>query len=136
MEDLAVYASGDAAAACSGVHPHPVDAHVPADAGSVEAEETSDRGRDNVDASDSDNFDDSGDEDWTPSSQASTPPPPNVEKSESMYHNIRPYIPEEFRDDPLYAKPSVQENLDAKAAKQARRAHRAAMAVAAKKNWI
>ncbi|ETP40722.1 hypothetical protein F442_11999 [Phytophthora nicotianae P10297] len=48
------------------------------------------------------------------------PPPPNVEKSQTMYHNIRPYVPEEFRDDPLYAKPSAQDHLDAKAAKQAR----------------
>ncbi|ETP25521.1 hypothetical protein F441_01599 [Phytophthora nicotianae CJ01A1] len=62
------------------------------------------------------------------------PPPPNVEKSQTMYHNIRPYVPEEFRDDPLYAKPSAQDHLDAKAAKQTRRDHRAAMVVAAKAN--
>ncbi|KAG6612634.1 uncharacterized protein IUM83_03242 [Phytophthora cinnamomi] len=62
------------------------------------------------------------------------PPPPNVEKSESMFHNIRPYVPEEFRNNPLYAKPSVQEGLDAKAAKQTRRAHRAATAVTTKEN--
>eukprot|EP00644_Phytophthora_capsici_P005656 jgi/Phyca11/98309/e_gw1.2.1262.1 len=49
------------------------------------------------------------------------PPPPNLEKSQTMYHNIRPYVPEEFRDDPLYSKPSEQDHLDAKAAKQARR---------------
>ncbi|ETP00337.1 hypothetical protein F441_22244 [Phytophthora nicotianae CJ01A1] len=52
--------------------------------------------------------------------EALAPPPPNVEKSQTMYHNIRPYVPEEFRDDPLYAKPSAQDHLDAKAAKQAR----------------
>eukprot|EP00644_Phytophthora_capsici_P019501 jgi/Phyca11/133619/e_gw1.589.2.1 len=63
-----------------------------------------------------------------------TPPPLNVEKSHTMYHSIRPYVPEEFRNDPIYAKPSEEEGLDAKAAKQARRAHRAAMAVAAKTN--
>ncbi|ETI45069.1 hypothetical protein F443_10278 [Phytophthora nicotianae P1569] len=62
------------------------------------------------------------------------PPPPNVEKSQTMYHNIRPNVPEEFRDDPLYAKASAQDHLDAKAAKQARRDHRAAMVVAAKAN--
>ncbi|ETI29799.1 hypothetical protein F443_23084 [Phytophthora nicotianae P1569] len=62
------------------------------------------------------------------------PPPPNVEKSHTMYHNIRPYVPEEFRNDPLYAKPSEREGIDAKEAKQARRAHRAAMAVAAQAN--
>ncbi|GMF12946.1 unnamed protein product [Phytophthora lilii] len=60
------------------------------------------------------------------------PPPVNAEKRSQMYHSIRPYIPEEFQNDPLYAKPSEQEGATAKATKQARLAHRAAMATAAK----
>ncbi|EGZ07874.1 hypothetical protein PHYSODRAFT_527304 [Phytophthora sojae] len=61
-----------------------------------------------------------------------SPPVRNTEKIAQMYHNIRPYVPAEFQSDPLYAKPSEQEGEDAKSRKQARREHRAAMAVAAK----
>ncbi|ETL80353.1 hypothetical protein L917_19173, partial [Phytophthora nicotianae] len=43
-------------------------------------------------------------------------------------------VPEEFQDDPIYAKPSERQQDDAKAAKQARRKHRASMAAAAKAN--
>ncbi|EGZ06527.1 hypothetical protein PHYSODRAFT_531280 [Phytophthora sojae] len=63
-----------------------------------------------------------------------SPPVRNTEKIAQMYHNIRPYVPAEFQSDPLYAKPSEQEGEDAKSRKQARREHRAAMAVAAKAN--
>ncbi|GMF24045.1 unnamed protein product [Phytophthora lilii] len=49
-----------------------------------------------------------------------------------MYHTIRSYVPEEFKNDPLYAKPSEQERATAKATKQDRLTHRAAMATAAK----
>ncbi|EGZ12224.1 hypothetical protein PHYSODRAFT_516866 [Phytophthora sojae] len=63
-----------------------------------------------------------------------SPPVRNTEKIAQMYHNIKPYVPAEFQSDPLYAKPSEQEGEDAKSRKQARREHRAAMAVAAKAN--
>ena len=51
-----------------------------------------------------------------------------------MYKSIRPYVPEEFRRELLYAKPSEQEGATAKSTKQARLAHRATMAVEAKRN--
>jgi hypothetical protein len=47
---------------------------------------------------------------------------------------IAPYVPEEFKGDPMYAEPSAEQPSYAKTAKQSRRAHRAAMAVAAKKS--
>ncbi|KAG3111308.1 hypothetical protein PI125_g9266 [Phytophthora idaei] len=62
------------------------------------------------------------------------PPPPNTEKKSQLYHSISPYVPEEFQNDSLYAKPTEQEGESVKATKQARLAHRAAMATAAKKN--
>ncbi|EGZ25716.1 hypothetical protein PHYSODRAFT_247836 [Phytophthora sojae] len=62
------------------------------------------------------------------------PPPINAEKKKQMYNSIRPYVPDEFQNDPLYAKPSEDEGAAAKTKKQARLAHRAAMAAAAKKN--
>ncbi|KAG2778106.1 hypothetical protein Pcac1_g11543 [Phytophthora cactorum] len=62
------------------------------------------------------------------------PPAPIAEKISQLYQSIRPYIPVEFREDPLYAKPSAQEGESAKATKQARRPHCAAMAVAVKGN--
>eukprot|EP00644_Phytophthora_capsici_P015601 jgi/Phyca11/121503/e_gw1.44.375.1 len=37
------------------------------------------------------------------------PPLPNAEKIAQMYQSIRPYVPDEFRDDPMYAKPSEQQ---------------------------
>ncbi|ETP27131.1 hypothetical protein F441_00332 [Phytophthora nicotianae CJ01A1] len=49
-----------------------------------------------------------------------------------VHKNIRPYVPEEFQSNPIYAAPSKEQGEDAKAANQARREHRAAMAVAAK----
>ncbi|EGZ26381.1 hypothetical protein PHYSODRAFT_327292 [Phytophthora sojae] len=55
-------------------------------------------------------------------------------KKKQMYKSIRPYVPDEFQNDPLYAKPSEDEGAAAKTKKQARLTHRAAMAAAAKKN--
>ncbi|ETI40059.1 hypothetical protein F443_14451 [Phytophthora nicotianae P1569] len=51
-----------------------------------------------------------------------------------MFQSIRSYVPDEFRDDPMYAKPSERQQENAKTAKQVRRTQRAAMAVAAKRN--
>jgi hypothetical protein len=62
------------------------------------------------------------------------PPPINTEKVDQMHRQIAPYVPEEYKGDPLYAEPSAEQQSDAKTAKQSRRAHRAAMAVAAKKS--
>ncbi|ETK80158.1 hypothetical protein L915_14099 [Phytophthora nicotianae] len=62
------------------------------------------------------------------------PPPPNTEKIAQMFQSIRPYVPDEFCDDPMYAKPSERQQENAKTAKQVRRTQRAAMAVAAKRN--
>ncbi|KAG6611229.1 uncharacterized protein IUM83_12759 [Phytophthora cinnamomi] len=46
------------------------------------------------------------------------PPPVNAEKKVQMYKSIRPYVPDEFQNDPLYAKPSEKEGATAKSAKQ------------------
>ncbi|KAG3119967.1 hypothetical protein PI124_g1855 [Phytophthora idaei] len=51
-----------------------------------------------------------------------------------MYHLIRTYVPEEFQNVPLYAKRTEQEGESAKTTKQARLAHRAAMATAVMEN--
>ncbi|GMF37917.1 unnamed protein product [Phytophthora fragariaefolia] len=50
-----------------------------------------------------------------------------------MYKISRPYVPNAFRNDPLYAKPSEEEGAAAKTKTQARLAHGVAMAAAAKK---
>ncbi|GMF45361.1 unnamed protein product [Phytophthora fragariaefolia] len=63
-----------------------------------------------------------------------SPPPQNTEKMLDLHNKIRKYVPDEFQEDAIYAAPSVAEEDDAKAAKQARRKHRAAMAKAAKQN--
>ncbi|CEG35065.1 uncharacterized protein PHALS_06503, partial [Plasmopara halstedii] len=52
-----------------------------------------------------------------------SPPPPNAEKMADLYNKIRPYVPEEYQEDSVYAAPSRQQGDDAKAAKQARREH-------------
>ncbi|KAG2946559.1 hypothetical protein PC116_g7927 [Phytophthora cactorum] len=52
----------------------------------------------------------------------------------TMYHTVRRYVPEEFRSNPIYKAPTQAEGENAKSAKQSRREHRAAMAVAAKEN--
>ncbi|ETM98488.1 hypothetical protein PPTG_24606 [Phytophthora nicotianae INRA-310] len=57
-----------------------------------------------------------------------------IEKMLDLHNKIHPYVPEEFQDDPIYAKPSELQQEDAKAAKQARREHRASMVAAAKAN--
>ncbi|EGZ21073.1 hypothetical protein PHYSODRAFT_329106 [Phytophthora sojae] len=63
-----------------------------------------------------------------------SPPPINAEKKEQMYKSIRPDVPDEFQNDPLYAKPSEDEGAAAKTKNWARLAPRAAMAAAAKRN--
>ncbi|ETK71027.1 hypothetical protein F441_05560 [Phytophthora nicotianae CJ01A1] len=55
--------------------------------------------------------------------------PPNAEKIGQTYMSIRSYVPTEFQNDPRYVMPTAKH---AKATKQARLAHRAAVAVAAK----
>eukprot|EP00644_Phytophthora_capsici_P002671 jgi/Phyca11/105623/e_gw1.11.236.1 len=62
------------------------------------------------------------------------PPPRNAEKIDQMHRTIRPYVPDEYQSDAIYAAPSKQQGDSAKAAEQARREHRAAMAVTAKEN--
>ncbi|EGZ20800.1 hypothetical protein PHYSODRAFT_328874 [Phytophthora sojae] len=62
------------------------------------------------------------------------PPSLNAEKMTELYSKIRPYVPDEFQDDPIYAAPSQDQQDDAKSAKQAHREHRAAMTKAAKEN--
>ncbi|KAJ8524376.1 hypothetical protein ON010_g16742 [Phytophthora cinnamomi] len=66
--------------------------------------------------------------------EISIPPPPNGEKIYQMYNNIRPYVPDEFKDDPIYAKPSEQQREDAKSAKTVRREYHSGLAIAAKEN--
>ncbi|KAE8901499.1 hypothetical protein PF005_g2966 [Phytophthora fragariae] len=51
-----------------------------------------------------------------------------------LHNKIRKYVPDEFQNDPINAASSVAEEDDAKAAKQARRQHRAAMTKTAKEN--
>ncbi|EGZ12720.1 hypothetical protein PHYSODRAFT_515925, partial [Phytophthora sojae] len=63
-----------------------------------------------------------------------SPPSLNAEKMTELYSKVRPYVPDKFQDDPIYAAPSQNQQDDAKSAKQARREHRAAMAKAAKEN--
>ncbi|GMF35453.1 unnamed protein product [Phytophthora fragariaefolia] len=47
-------------------------------------------------------------------------PPPNAEKIQQIYTKVRPYVPEEFADDPLYAAPSSQQEQTANTVKRAR----------------
>ncbi|GMF42409.1 unnamed protein product [Phytophthora fragariaefolia] len=61
-------------------------------------------------------------------------PPINAEKKYTMHNVVRPYVPEEFRDDEIYAALSKEQDGSAKAAKQSRRQHRAEMALSAKEN--
>ncbi|RLN95135.1 hypothetical protein BBJ28_00022806, partial [Nothophytophthora sp. Chile5] len=61
-------------------------------------------------------------------------PTPNAEKLAQMHDKVREYVPEEFQNDALYAKPTDQQGEAAKSAKNARRAHRASMANVAKQN--
>ncbi|KAG4043674.1 hypothetical protein PC123_g20861 [Phytophthora cactorum] len=57
-----------------------------------------------------------------------------AEKIHQMHFTIRPYVPDAYKDDIIYAKPTPQQGDAAKATKQARRAHRATMAITAKEN--
>ncbi|KAE9134277.1 hypothetical protein PF007_g2987 [Phytophthora fragariae] len=56
------------------------------------------------------------------------------DKMLDLHNKIRKYVPDEFQNDPINAASSVAEEDDAKAAKQARRQHRAAMTKTAKEN--
>ncbi|KAE9047477.1 hypothetical protein PR002_g1014 [Phytophthora rubi] len=58
----------------------------------------------------------------------------NTEKKYTMHYVVRPYVPEEFRGDEIYAAFSNEQDDSAKAAMQSRRQHRAAMALPAKEN--
>jgi hypothetical protein len=49
------------------------------------------------------------------------PPPVNSEKKQDMYNKVRPYVPEEFVNDPLYDAPNDAEEVEAKAVKRDRR---------------
>ncbi|KAG2903556.1 hypothetical protein PC116_g23614 [Phytophthora cactorum] len=92
--------------------------------------------------------DNSADEDNSPESDVPTAekvptmnytevlPPSSLkaEKIHQMHFTIRPYVPDAYKDDIIYAKPTPQQGDAAKATKQARRAHRATMAITAKEN--
>ncbi|ETK80077.1 hypothetical protein L915_14150 [Phytophthora nicotianae] len=54
-------------------------------------------------------------------------PRPNGEKIDQMHRKVRPFVPEQFHDDPLYAAPTPAE-----AAQRARLKRRADMAAEAK----
>ncbi|KAE9049314.1 hypothetical protein PR003_g3344 [Phytophthora rubi] len=41
-------------------------------------------------------------------------PPPNSEKIQTIYNKVRRYVPEEFRDDPLYDPPNDEDERKAK----------------------
>ncbi|KAE9150768.1 hypothetical protein PF001_g4877 [Phytophthora fragariae] len=58
----------------------------------------------------------------------------NTEKKYTMHYVVRPYVPEEFRGDEIYAALSKEQDDSAKAAKQSRHQHPAAMALTAKEN--
>ncbi|DBA05419.1 TPA: hypothetical protein N0F65_007581 [Lagenidium giganteum] len=53
---------------------------------------------------------------------------------EKVIRMLRPHVPTEFRDDPMYAAPSEGQMEASKTTKNVRRAHHAALAVAAKRN--
>ncbi|ETL33501.1 hypothetical protein L916_14046, partial [Phytophthora nicotianae] len=55
-------------------------------------------------------------------------PRPNGEKIDQMHRKVRPFVPEQFHDDPLYAAPTPAE-----AAQRARLKRRADMAAEAKR---
>ncbi|KAE9029242.1 hypothetical protein PR003_g10603 [Phytophthora rubi] len=61
-------------------------------------------------------------------------PPINAEKVYTMHHTVRKYVPSAFQYDLMYSVPTKKQGDAAKTAKQTRREHRAAMAVAAKKH--
>ncbi|KAG2769741.1 hypothetical protein PC129_g993 [Phytophthora cactorum] len=57
-----------------------------------------------------------------------------VQRIHQMHFTIHPFVPDAYKDDIIYAKPTPQQVDTAKATKQARRAHRVAMAITAKAN--
>ncbi|GMF54335.1 unnamed protein product [Phytophthora fragariaefolia] len=62
-----------------------------------------------------------------------TPPQPNAEKIDQMHRKVRPFVPLEFQDDPLYAAPTADEAAQSKNNKRARLKRRADMALEAKR---
>jgi hypothetical protein len=48
------------------------------------------------------------------------PPKINSEKAETMFKQVRPYVPSEYRDDALYAEPTEDQVAVAAAIKKAR----------------
>jgi hypothetical protein len=40
--------------------------------------------------------------------------PPNHEKNHTIDHKVRPYVPKEFREDPLYREPDSETELGTK----------------------
>ncbi|KUF87819.1 putative oxidoreductase YqjQ [Phytophthora nicotianae] len=65
-------------------------------------------------------------------------PPPNSEKIQFFYNKVRPFVPEEFQNDPLYDPPNDEDERTAKqiqkdrqaASKQKKREREAAAAAA------
>ncbi|KAG3023238.1 hypothetical protein PC120_g7666 [Phytophthora cactorum] len=49
-----------------------------------------------------------------------TPPQPNAEKIDQMHLKVRPFVPSEFQNDPLYAAPTADEAAQSKNTKRAR----------------
>ncbi|OWY92407.1 hypothetical protein PHMEG_00038612 [Phytophthora megakarya] len=47
-------------------------------------------------------------------------PPPNPEKRQTIYNKVRPFVPDEFRSDPLYDPPNDEEERKAKEIQKAR----------------
>ncbi|GMF62983.1 unnamed protein product [Phytophthora fragariaefolia] len=43
-----------------------------------------------------------------------TPPQPNAEKIDQMHRKVRPFVPLELQDDPLYAAPTADEAAQSK----------------------
>ncbi|KAG3119031.1 hypothetical protein PI125_g2399 [Phytophthora idaei] len=57
-----------------------------------------------------------------------------AQKIHQMHFTIRPFVPDAYKDDIIYAKPTSQQGDAAKATKQAKRAHHAAVTITAKTN--
>ncbi|ETL31225.1 hypothetical protein L916_15935 [Phytophthora nicotianae] len=49
-------------------------------------------------------------------------PPPNSEKIQSFYNKVRPFVPEEFQNDPLYDPPNDEDERRAKQIQKVRQA--------------
>ncbi|GMF39065.1 unnamed protein product [Phytophthora fragariaefolia] len=103
-----------------------------------------------IDEVGSDEPDDSADEDWSSGDESieyekeealtGESAGSEAEVEEDINNSLfgfdvqQSYVPDEFQEDSRFAAPSVAEEDDAEAAKQARREHRAATAKAAKQN--